>query len=70
MLIEKRVFDLHKVAHYKESPFTDLIDAYYDDELAINASVTTSTTGTAMKRALDDANTADDQETKRLRSSN
>ena len=29
MLIEKRVFDLHKVAHYKESPFTDLIDAYY-----------------------------------------
>ena len=45
-------------------------DDNYDDELAINASVTTSTTGTAMKRALDDANTADDQETKRLRSSN
>jgi Holliday junction resolvasome RuvABC endonuclease subunit len=29
MLIEKRVIDLHKVAHYRASPFTDLIDAYY-----------------------------------------
>ena len=28
-LIEPRVIDLHKVAKYKESPFTDLIDAYY-----------------------------------------
>ena len=28
-LIEPRITDLHKVAHYKESPFTDLVDAYY-----------------------------------------
>ena len=28
-LIEPRITDLHKVAHYKESPMSDLIDAYY-----------------------------------------
>ena len=29
IVFENRVTDLSKVAHYKERPFTDLIDAYY-----------------------------------------